>query len=287
MPTVLAVDLGGTKTMTARVGDDGTVGDRRKMPAARTLDGTLDQIASGADDVAAVGVVVPGIYTPSTGRAWCPNLWGQDEVPLLDGLRGRIAVPVAIDSDRAGAVVGEAWLGAARGLRDVVFVAIGTGIGIGILSDGRVLRGANGIAGAAGWFALDPAWTDHYGVAGCWEAESSGAGLARRFGAADGAAVVLAARQGDSRARTLLERAARYTGMGIANLVSALNPEIVVIGGGLGAATADLLLDRVHAEIRRWAQPVAAAKCRIEISRLGEDAGLLGAARFALDARPH
>jgi glucokinase len=72
--------------------------------------------------------------------------------------------------------------------------------------------------------------------------------------------------------------------MGIANLVSVLNPEIVLIGGGLGAATADLLLDRVQAEIRRWAQPRAAAKCRVEMSRLGEEAGLLGAARFALDA---
>jgi glucokinase len=284
MPPVLAVDLGGTKTMMARVDDDGTVVDRRKMPAARTLDGTLDQVASGADDVAAVGIIVPGIYTPSTGSAWCPNLWGPEEVPLADGVRRRIAAPVAIDSDRAGAVVGEAWLGAARGLRDVVFVAIGTGIGVGILSDGHVVRGAHGIAGAAGWFALDPAWTDEYAAAGCWEAESSGAGLARRFGAGDGASVVNAARQGDSRARTLLERAARYTGMGIANLVSALNPEIVLIGGGLGAATADLLLDPVRAEMRRWAQPLAAAKCRVEMSRLGEDAGLLGAARFALDA---
>jgi glucokinase len=280
---VLAVDLGGTKTTLARVDASGSVAERQKLPAAYALDEAVDRIAHAVGDARAIGVIVPGIYTPSTGQAWCPNLWGTAEVPLLSRLRERLSVPVAIDSDRAGYVLGEAWLGAARGLRHVVFVAIGTGIGIGILSDGRVLRGAHGIAGAAGWFALDPVWDERYTSTGCWEAQSAGPALARHGGARDAAAVVDAARAGGPAAVAAIERAARYSGMGVANLVSLLDPEIVVLGGGVLQGAADLLLPGIRAGVLQWAQPVAAARCRIEVTRLGEDAGLFGAARLALE----
>lgn len=283
MSHVLAVDLGGTKTTLARIDASGSVAERQKLPAAHALDHAVERIARAVADARAIGVIVPGIYTPSTGQAWCPNLWGTAEVPLLSKLRERVSVPVAIDSDRAGYVLGEAWLGAARGLRHVVFVAIGTGIGIGILSDGRVLRGAHGIAGAAGWFALDPVWDERYKSTGCWEAESAGPALARQSGAPDAAAVVDAARAGEQAALAAIERAARYSGMGIANLVSLLDPEIVVLGGGVLQGAADLLLPGIRAGVLQWAQPVAAARCRIEVTRLGEDAGLFGAARLALE----
>lgn len=282
MTSVLAVDLGGTKTAVARVDATGAIRDRRKLPAARTLDASVAQIADAIGDAAAVGIVVPGIYTPETGAAWCPNLWGIDEVPLLARLRDRLDVPVTIDSDRAGYVLGEAWLGAARGLRHVAYVAVSTGIGVGILADGRVLRGAHGIAGAAGWFALDPEWKDHYARCGCWEAEAAGPALARHHGADDAAEVVAAARRGDAGAIAALERVARYSGMGVANLISVLNPEAVVLGGGVMQGAGDLLIDAVRREAARWAQPLAAARCRIVMTELGEDAGLLGAARLAL-----
>lgn len=282
MTSVLAVDLGGTKTTLAKVDGEGAVRARRKVAAAHTLDASLAQIVEAVEDAAAVGVIVPGIYTPGTGRAWCPNLWGADDVPLYDALRARLSVPLVIDSDRAGYVLGEAWLGAARGLRDVVFVSISTGIGVGILAHGEVIRGAHGIAGAAGWFALDPEWKESYERMGCWEAEAAGPSVARLFGAADAETVVQAARAGDAAARAVLERAARYSGMGIANLISVLNPEVVVLGGGLLQGAGDLLLEPIRAEVRRWAQPIAAAQCRIELTHLGEDAGLLGAARLAL-----
>jgi glucokinase len=257
------------------------------LPAARSLDQTVAQIADACDGVAAVGVVVPGIYTASNGRAWCPNLWGPEDVPLLDAVTGAIArrgaPPVIIDSDRSGYVAGEAWLGAARGLSDVVFVAIGTGIGVGILSGGAIVRGAHGIAGAAGWFALDPDWKEDYARTGCWEAESAGPGVARRGRVADAESVVAAARSGDRAALDIVHRAADFTAMGVANLVSALNPEAVVLGGGFMLGASDLMLTRVRAGVLRWAQPLAAARCRIALSQLGDSAGLLGAARLALN----
>ena len=286
MTSVLAVDLGGTKTATARVDDRGSLTDRRTVPAAHSLQESVAQIAAACDSVTAVGVIVPGIYTAATGRAWCPNLWGTSEVALLQALQDRVRVPVVIDSDRAGYVLGEAWLGAGRGLRHVIFVSIGTGIGVGILANGVVLRGASGIAGAAGWFALDPRWTDAYARTGCWEAEAAGPAVARRAGMPDGAAVVAAAQSGDDKAREALEHAARYTAMGIANLISALNPEVVVLGGGLMTGAGPLLLDRIRTEVARWAQPIAASQCQIELSQLGETAGLLGAARLAFSEPP-
>jgi len=281
---VLAVDLGGTKTTLALVDQQGTILSRRKVPAAHTLDESVETIAAAVGDAERVGVIVPGIFTASTGRAWCPNLWGVDEVPLLAALGERVEAPVVIDSDRAGYVLGESWLGAARGLRDVAFVAVGTGIGVGILAGGRVLAGAHGIAGAAGWFALNPEWDERYRTTGCWEAESAGPAIAQRAGATDAGVVMAAARDEDAGARAALAHAARYLGMGIANLISLLNPEAIVLGGGVMQGGGDLLLEPIRREALRWAQPVAAGRCRIELTQLGEDAGLLGAARLALTA---
>ncbi len=280
---VLAIDLGGTKTALARVSREGEATDHRVVPAARSLEASLDPIVDAAADVEAVGIVVPGIYDVASGLAWCPNLWGDAHVPLRDALAARLRVPVAIDADRTGYVLGEAWLGAARGARDAVFVALGTGIGVGILSDGRVIRGARGIAGAAGWFALDPRWREEWAQTGCWEALAAGPGVARHAGTADAHEAVERARAGDAAARAAIDRAAAYSAMGIANLVSVLDPEVVVLGGGFAEGAGDLLLEPLRREVPRWAQPISARRCRIELSELGGRAGLLGAARLALD----
>jgi glucokinase len=289
---VLAIDLGGTKMSFAVVDSGGGVRARTKRPsheggaavsgeaiATRAAD-TVRAAGLQWKDVRAAGVVVPGIYNPATGRAWAPNLWGRDEVALGDELREHLPVPVVVDSDRSGYVLGEAWRGAARECTDVVFLAVGTGIGAGILSHGRLVRGSGGIAGAVGWFALDPRWREDYGRVGGFEAEAAGPALARRLGAASAEEVAAAARRGDPAARRAVDETVEWLAMGIANLVSALNPQVVVLGGGLMQAS-DLFLEPVRRAVRRWAQPLALEQCRIEPTRLGEDAALLGAARLA------
>jgi glucokinase len=283
MTSVYAVDLGGTKTAIARVHADGRITERRKLPAQHALDATVDQISAAvrSSDAQTVGIIVPGIYNERTGMAWAPNLWGWDEAPLRDRLAAAVGVPAIIDSDRAGYVLGEQWLGAARGSRDVVFVAVGTGIGVGVISDGRVIRGARGIAGSAGWMAVDPRWRDEYARAGSWEWEAAGPAVARRAGTESGEAAAAAARAGDPRALAAIATTAEYLAMGIANLISIFDPEIVVLGGGLMNA-ADLLLEPLRAAVPRWAQPVASADTAIALTALGDDAGLLGAARLAL-----
>ena len=317
MPTTqdlsLAIDLGGTKAAFAVIDAGGSLRARSKRvsrPRGKAI--PFDDLAEAArevvwsagvtwDDVRAAGVLVPGIYTPSTGKAWAPNLWGWEEILLRPELESRFPVPVRIDSDRSGYVLGEQWLGAARGCTDVVFLAVGTGIGAGILSAGRLIRGSAGIAGAAGWFAVDPRWKQDYAHAGCWEAEAAGPALAQRAAAmlSSGGESVLpdmcggllseltaemvteAARGGDFVAMKAVDETVEYLCMGIAGLISLLNPQVIVLGGGLMRAT-DLFLDPIRRGVLRWAQPIAAKQARIEVSQLGDDAGLFGAARLAL-----
>jgi len=148
----LAIDLGGTKTAVAYIDESGRIAEKQKIGAAKTFAGSMEQIAAhGTADIAAAGVIVPGIYDAATGTAWAPNLWGGEFYPIREALKKMLRVPVAIGSDRTGSVMAEQWVGAARGLENVVFVAVGTGIGVGIVLNGRPVEGAHGTAGAAGW----------------------------------------------------------------------------------------------------------------------------------------
>ena len=292
MHAVVAVDLGGTKLSAAVVDGAGRILARAKQPADRQ--DTAAQIASIAEEVlraagmewgavSAAGLVVPGIYWPETGDVWAPNLFGMDNVPLGRDLAARLPVPLAVDSDRTGYVLGERWLGAARGLDDIVFLAVGTGIGAGILVGGQPCRGAGGVAGSVGWFALGPRNDPAPRQAGFWENQAAGPALARRAGMATAEEVITAVRRGDASARQALDETIPWLAMGIANLISMLNPAMIVLGGGLMDGAGDLLLEPIRREIMNWAQPVAARQVRVELSQLGGDAGMLGAARLALD----
>jgi len=230
--------------------------------------------------VDAAGVIIPGIYDSATGQGWAPNLWGKDFHPLRAQLESRLSGPVAIASDRTGSVLAEQWLGRARGLRNVVFVAVGTGIGVGIVADGRPIEGAGGIAGAAGWMIVGTPWKPEHAACGVWETLASGPAMARRAGMHNAESVAAAARAGDANALKAVDETADYLAMGIANLIAVLNPEMVVLGGGCLQA-ADLMLDRIRKNALSWTQPIAARTVRIEATALGADAGLLGAARLA------
>ncbi len=303
---VVALDVGGTKIACGLVLTDGSVEYSKTVPTSQgSPDSVSEQIVALATqtiehaprDVAtgAVGLVVPGWVNHTDRTVWAPNVAGWDHIPLEQSLRNRLPLPIALDSDRSGYVVGEAWLGVARGLKDVVFLAVGTGIGAGIMADGRVVHGHDDLAGAVGWMALSPAFSGLYATMGCFEAEASGAAVGRKGAArlADYAVrvgdqwtaqrVVQSAVAGDSRATDLIDEVVVYLGMGVANLVSTLDPEMVVLGGGLFQA-GEYLAERVRREFVRWCQPFAARRVRIELSTLGDRAGLMGAARIAMDS---
>ncbi len=307
---VLGIDLGGTKVAAAAFSDYGKILVREVKPleglTGRDVGALVQQVARVAaehspEEITGVGICVPGIYYPGTGRVWAPNIEGWDDYPLYDELAEAVGVSVRIESDRACYILGEIWKGAARGCTDAIFLAVGTGIGAGVVSGGRILRGKEGIAGAIGWMALDRPHRKPYETYGCFEFAASGDGLARS--AADlmskeydgplrsiesvtARDVFKAFENGDPLAVEVVDNAVQLWGMAVANLVSLFNPEKIIFGGGVFGPAATLL-GRIRAEAERWAQPVAFRSVTLEVAELGGDAGLFGAAQLVLNDLPH
>lgn len=285
-------DLGGTKIAVCRVRIDGEITHRFVAPTpvegGRAVVNALAEQLSRlpSQGVCALGVGVPGLVYPG-GAVWAPNIPGWKRMPLRAILSRRFNPPVTVESDRNVFVTGEAWKGAARNCRDAVFLAIGTGIGAGIISGGQLLLGHAGLSGCLGWMAVRDRFLPGYKSVGCLEYHVAGQGIAREarrifrrpLTAHD---VVKQARAGDQRAMRILHQAGVVLGLGLANIVDVLNPEIIVIGGGVAAA-GNLLLAPARATMLQWAQPLAAKQVRICRSRLGWRASLLGAAKLAFD----
>lgn len=304
---VLALDLGGTKLAGALLAENGkkliqahhplegrggkAVGELVRRQVALLIDGAK----SRGLQVDALGVSVPGISHAKTGTVWAPNIPGWEAYPLrreLQSSLGRKALPIMIDNDRACSLLGETWKGRAKGCRHAIFLAIGTGIGAGIMVDGRVLRGAQDIAGSIGWLALDRPYRREYVACGCFEYHASGEGLAKVARELRGNPpvppwtahdVFAALSRGDRIARAVLAQAVEFWGMAVANLVSLFNPEKIIFGGGVFGPAARFLGD-IRAEASKWAQPIAIRKVRLQVSKLGAGAALYGAGYLATQA---
>jgi glucokinase len=312
--TVLALDIGGTKIAAAaftRQGDElvriveplaGRGGSAVGALATDLLHRAREDVAARGRSIDAVAAIIPGIWYESRGRAWAPNIPGWDDYPLLAELEAAAGggVPVRVDSDRAGYILGETWQGAARGCRDAIFLAVGTGIGAGILAGGEVLRGARDIAGAVGWVTTTGEHRAGYAECGAFEYNASGSGLVKvardRLAASDRpsalrqyaadldtAHIFDAADAGDDVATGIVDDAIRWWGRVTANLVSTFDPEIVVFGGGVFGPAAKYI-DRIREEAARWAQPISMPQVRLVVSSLGGNAGLIGAGHLALRA---
>src|SRR5947209_8748231 len=263
MPYVFAVDLGGTKCSAAVVDRSGRIVSRRMLPVdIGSPWGPVRQIAQLANDLAgkrkvkdafrSAGVAVPGLVR-SDGTVWAPNLPGWKRLPGANRLKQLLGIPVIVESDGNAAVLGESWRGAARGKSDVIVLMVGTGIGAGILSGGRIVRGAHELSGCAGWLAVSGQTVQQSSRVGELESLAAGPAIttaARRL-LAEGresslsklnceqitaANVAAAARQGDRLSLEVFHSAGRWLGFGVANLVSLFDPEIVVLGGGLANA---------------------------------------------------
>jgi glucokinase len=310
---VIGIDLGGTKLAGALFSSAGTLLEKQVAPLDRRRGSAVAElicarIASLLDTardrnltVSGIGVCVPGIYHSKTGRVWAPNIGGWTNYPLRREVQSAIArrnIRVEIDSDRACCILGETWRGGAKNCGNAIFLAVGTGIGAGILIDGRVLRGTHDIAGATGWLALDRPFRREYVPCGCFEHHASGEGLAKvareiiatekRYAGELKARPALTAQDvfaayesGDKVARKVLEQAVEFWGMAVANLVSLFNPETIIFGGGV-FGPARQFLGAIRAEARKWAQPISMRRVKLTVSKLGGDAGLHGAAYLAL-----
>ncbi len=307
MPYVLAVDLGGTKCSAAVVDGKGRMVSRRKVAVdvssrsapVRQIVQLARELAEGArpkKSFVAAGIAVPGLVRRN-GTVWAPNLPGWERLPLAKRLKRSLEIPVVVESDRNAGLLGECWRGAARGKSDAVVLMIGTGIGAGIMSGGRVVRGAHELSGCAGWLTLSLDGNPNSSTTGELESLTAGPGIANaarkrlREGEASSLTqfdlskitaheVAAAAREGDPMASKVFHQAGRLLGFAIANVVSLFDPEVVVIGGGM-AGSADLYFDSLRQAMLERAQPLAARRVKLAVSNLGDRANLLGCARLA------
>jgi glucokinase len=308
--SVIGFDLGGTKLASAVFSSDGKIllketvllEKRKGNEVGALIKEQVKKLLNDFKDVEAIGVSVPGISYSKTGEVWAPNIPGWENYPLLNEVKEITGneIKVTIDSDRACYILGEVWQGSAKGCKDAIFLAVGTGIGAGILVNGEILRGSNDIAGAIGWLALDKPFQEKYVSCGCFEYHASGEGLARvgkeflqkdinyegvlntkkenHITAHD---IFNAYDQKDPLAERVIKQAVEFWGMTTANLVSLFNPEKIIFGGGV-FGPAIKFLDDIFIEAKKWAQPISINQVKLERSALGGDAGLFGAGFLAL-----
>ncbi len=311
------------------------VTERRVETPQRTTRSTVAAIISqilgvalaeerGESVIVAIGVSVPGVVDPLTGRVSITGLKGWARVDLRQVIENGLSesghdIRSPVNERRARAqhsssahplivlypyaacvAAAEGWIGAARGRNNVIYLDLNKEIDIGIIADGQVLRGTDGRAGAAGWLALNESFKHEYGVRGCLAAEATTTSLTRRAieewsgsstsilgrlikadpSQLDAATIIRAARGGDPLAIKVVNETCHWIGRGIANLISILNPDALVIGGELGLSLRPYF-NEIREEARRWAAPEASKECRIVSATIGEKAPLLGAARLA------
>ena len=290
----LGLDLGGTKIAAALVdADDGRIVARERIATPRTgfaavvdaLIGVARRLLAQGGDVAAIGVGSPGPLDLVRGRVvFAPNIPGMNDAPIVDALQARLGLPVVLENDANAAGYAEHLYGAARALDSSVYVTLSTGIGGGLFLGDRVVRGAHGVAGEIGHMTLLPGGPlGGDGIDGSWEALAAGRSIARDAGYVYGRPtsteqVFERARAGEAKALRIVDGAARFTGIGLANLVKTFDPHAFVIGGGMSDAGA-FYLDRIRAAAAAylvgWPEPVILA------AELGTDAGVIGAAAVA------
>jgi glucokinase len=298
----IGIDVGGTKCLGVLLDADGTVVAEERRPTPKETDELVERLCELSEVLGpadSIGVGVPGLVTRDGMLRAAPHITKVADLPLRALLAERLGLQVVIDNDATCALLAESTIGNAQGVRDAVLVTLGTGIGGGVLAGGVIQRGANGFVGEMGHMVVDPEGPDcPCGRRGCWERFASGSALAH-FGrmaaeagelpaalklaggdpeAVMGEHVTAAARAGDAASLRILDGFGRWVGIGLVNLTNLLDPELFVLGGGLVE-----LRDLIVEPIRHWLGQLLYAPSfrphpRLEIARLGQRAGAIGAA---------
>lgn len=311
---VCAVDLGGTNLRAAIIDADGRIQERFKFNTPDTHESTeivsaiIEAVsaceARASKPFEAVSIVVPGSVRQGAGVVVnAPNIPSLVGFNLPSALADKLSAPIVIENDANAAALGEMWQGAARESRTIVCLTLGTGVGSGIILDGELWRGADGTAGEIGHTSVGPfgGIRCKCGNIGCLEVYASATAIVRmtREGLPDhpqsslysipetdltAETISHAATKGDEFALGIFRRMGTYLGIAMANVVNTLNPEMIVIGGGVSAAF-DLFAPHGREEIMRRSFAVPAKRCQIVQAECGDDAGLLGAAWLAFARR--
>ena len=296
---VLSMDLGGTNARFGAVLRNGEIVTRHriKTPKTDSVDEFMDAVAGGyhavarmaAAEINKVAAAIPATVGERTKfLSKLPNLPVLEGVDFTSELARRVDATVTLENDATAATTGEHWLGASMGVETVVGVTLGTGIGGGIFVNGSLFRGKDGSAGEIGHICVEP--LGHQcgcGSNGCVERYASGTAILQ-MAISEGLNVTAAidvynmALAGDRSAIRIFDEAGKYLGIVLAGIINFLNPDMIVIGGGVSASW-ELLIGPIQSEIRKRAYPEPAKRAKVVRAKLGDDAGILGAAKAAFD----
>ena len=316
---VLAIDLGGTKMLLAIISDDGQVMAQELCPtlADEGAQAVLDRLFSAMDrlfklnnmepsQLCSISIAAAGGIDSDRGLITVsPNLPGWNDIPLRDIVQEKYGIDTFLVNDASAAALGEYHFGVGRGVNNLILLTVGTGIGGGIIINGELYSGSCGSAGEIGHMTIDvngPRCS--CGNTGCLETLASGRAVAgeaiRRISEGEKSSLIEivggrieditaekvgdAARDGDPLSSDVIAKAATYLGVGMVNLVNIFNPEMIVVGGGM-ARMGNLLLEPARRVVAERAFPISAQAVRIVTAQLGNDAGVHGAAIFALQQK--
>lgn len=308
----LAADLGGTNLRIAVIDEAGSILNRRRIetPHESGTKNFLDKLSDLALhctkdlpselSVEGFALAVPAVLNIGKGRIIeSPNLPFLNGLDISKELQARIGLPVVLENDATAAAIGENWLGSSRGALNSICITLGTGVGGGIILEGKPLRGIDGTAGEVGHICIEPdGFACGCGSRGCLEQYASATGLAKVLSqmshdfpdsdipehiGIDPKELFDHAVNGDRLALAVFERMGFALGLSIAGLVNLLNPEVVVIGGGLSASW-DLFIGRLRSTMHERAFRRPAERVKIVRAELGDDAGVIGAASLIFSA---
>ncbi|AWB45233.1 transcriptional regulator [Paenibacillus sp. CAA11] len=297
MSYAIGIDIGGTKTAIGLVNEQGQISAKVTIPTdpaispsemvVRIADSAKSLIQDSgvkAEQISGIGIGAPGPLDTAQGRIACPpNLPAWRNFPIVDELAKHFSYPIRFENDATAATLAEKWIGAAQDAEHFVFITISTGIGAGIYMHGKLITGASGNAGDVGHLVIDPT-AGHCvcGQDGCWEYIASGTAIARQASelldreVTTKEAFDLAA-QGEPAIRELVDRVFRYIGIGCVTLINTLDPQKLVIGGGV-SQVGDPLFQAVRAYVVEHALNPSGRSTPIIPAALQQDAGLIGAA---------
>nr|WP_026692898.1 ROK family glucokinase [Peribacillus kribbensis] len=309
---LVGVDLGGTTTKIAFISYYGEIIHKWEIPTdrsdhgknitiniAKSIDDKLEELGQSKNKLLGIGMGAPGPVNSHTGAIFEAVNLGWTNYPLKQLLEVETALPAVIENDANVAAIGEMWKGAGNGAKDLVCVTLGTGVGGGVIANGHVVTGISGAAGEIGHITVvtENGYSCNCGKKGCLETVASATGVVRLAGEAllnseepsklrdfgeelTSKDVFDTAAAGDVIAMAVCDKLSFYLGLAIANMANVLNPEIIVIGGGVSKA-GDGLLRPVDSYFKQFSFPRVAASTKLAIATMGNDAGVLGAAWLA------
>ncbi|UXH44412.1 ROK family glucokinase [Rossellomorea vietnamensis] len=310
---LVGVDLGGTTTKIAFLSKYGELLHKWEIPTdksengkniivniAKAIDQKLEELDQSRDKLVGIGMGAPGPVDTAKGIIYeAVNLGWENNTPLKDLLEVETGLHAVIDNDANCAALGEMWKGAGDGAKDIVCVTLGTGVGGGVITNGDIVHGVKGAGGEIGHITVVPegGYQCNCGKTGCLETVASATGVVRlanekldateqestlralrdSHGSISAKDIFDAAREQDGLALAVIDQLAFYLGLSLANLGNGLNPEKIVIGGGVSKA-GDILLQPVVKFFKQFSFPTVRTSTHLSIATLGNDAGVIGAA---------